>query len=460
MKDKKILAGLVALALAAAGAMYMLPKLSANDGAGTSSEIQTQSTDISSGQNITKGGTYSISGESKGTIYIDTKDSVTLVLDGAALTSDRGPAIYVADAGSITINTVSDSTITVSGTDSTGEDAAIFSKDDITLTGSGTLTVKSRDGDGIHANDSLTIESATIDIEAAADGIDVNDYFTYTSSNVTIDAGSDGIDSGDEDSITSAEDVLITLNGGKLVIKSIDDGIRTLGSMTNNGTDITIKAEGGRSRTAKGIKLDGSFTTSSGSITIDASDDGINANANVTIKSGILTIDSEDDCIHADYMLTVDGGTLKLTGHEGLEATLVTVNDGTIDISASDDGINAAKKVDGVTPLVEINGGQITISMAAGDTDAIDSNGNITINGGTISITGQSGFDWDGSAQLNGGTVTVNGTQVSSLTNQMMGGMGPGGGGMMPGQQGGFAPGQNGGMQPGQNSGMRPGRRG
>ena len=159
-------------------------------------------------------------------------------------------------------------------------------------------------------------------------------------------------------------------------------------------------------------------------------------------------------------MLTVDGGTLKLTGHEGLEATLVTVNDGTIDISASDDGINAAKKVDGVTPLVEINGGQITISMAAGDTDAIDSNGNITINGGTISITGQSGFDWDGSAQLNGGTVTVNGTQVSSLTNQMMGGMGPGGGGMMPGQQGGFAPGQNGGMQPGQNSGMRPGRRG
>ncbi len=466
MKDKKILAGLFALALAGAGALYILPKLSDNGVDSAASDTRTQTASVSSAQSITKGGTYTLSGECEGTIYIDTDDSVTLILDGATLTSDRGPAIYVEDAGSITINTVSDSTITVSGTDSNGEDAAVFSKDDITFTGSGTLTLTSRDGDGIHANDSLTIESATIDINAASDGIDVNDVFTFTSSNVTIDAGSDGIDSGDEDSPASSEDILISLNGGTLVITSGDDGIRTLGSMTNNGTQITINAGSAQSLSnddsvaAKGIKLDGSFSTESGSITIDASDDGINANTNVTIKSGSITVDSGDDCIHADYMLTVDGGTLELNGHEGLEATVVTINDGNIDISASDDGINAGQKISGTTPLIEINGGEITINMGAGDTDAVDSNGDLVINGGTLNITAQSAFDCDGNAQLNGGSVTVNGTQITSITSQMMGGMGQGGG-MMPGHAGGFAPGQNGETMPGQSGqfgGMRPGR--
>jgi len=156
-------------------------------------------------------------------------------------------------------------------------------------------------------------------------------------------------------------------------------------------------------------------------------------------------------------MLTVDGGTLKLTGHEGLEATIVTINDGDIDISATDDAINAGQKVSGVTPKIEINGGQITISMSAGDTDAVDSNGDLIINGGTLNISAQFAFDCDGNAQLNGGTVIVNGTQVTSITGQMMGGMGQqGAAGRMPGQNG-TMPGQDG-TTPGQ-GGMMPGKR-
>ena len=60
--------------------------------------------------------------------------------------------------------------------------------------------------------------------------------------------------------------------------------------------------------------------------------------------------------------------------------------------------------------------------MSAGDTDGIDSNGNIIVNGGTINITGSSSFDYDGTAQYNGGTIIVNGEQVTSIPNQMMGG--------------------------------------
>lgn len=503
MKDKNILAGLMALALAGAGALYMRPKLFGNTSSGTQTQTQsqtqtagkTQTVNVSSAQSITKGGTYTLSGDVSGTVYINTKDNVTIILDGAQLTSDRGPAIYVEDAGSLTINTVSDSSITVSGTDSAGENAAVFSKDDIILTGSGTLSIESRDGDGIHANDSLTIDSAVLDIKAGSDGIDVNEALIYTSSKVTIDAEKGGINSGDTDSLTSAEDVLVTLNGGTLTITSGDDGIRSLGSVTNNGTDISIVSGGGRtgstakggmmpgwgkmnytageqrtdmmfsesealsyaetatgsdseSAKSKGISVDGSFLNTSGDLSIDALDDGINSASNVTVKAGTITVKSDDDCIHADYMLTVDGGTLKLTGHEGLEATIVTINDGDIDISATDDAINAGQKVSGVTPKIEINGGQITISMSAGDTDAVDSNGDLIINGGTLNISAQFAFDCDGNAQLNGGTVIVNGTQVTSITGQMMGGMGQqGAAGRMPGQNG-TTPGQ-GGMMPG-----------
>ena len=74
-----------------------------------------------------------------------------------------------------------------------------------------------------------------------------------------------------------------------------------------------------------------------------------------------------------------------------------------------------------------MNAGSVTIKMAQGDTDGVDSHGNIIINGGTIDITGQSAFDYDGNAQYNGGTLIVNGQQVSSIPNQMMGGGGPGG---------------------------------
>ena len=85
--------------------------------------------------------------------------------------------------------------------------------------------------------------------------------------------------------------------------------------------------------------------------------------------------------------------------------------------------------------------------MGQGDTDGIDSNGNLYINGGTVNVNANSPFDYDGEGKLSGGTVYVNGTQTTELTNQMMGG-GPGGmgggmGGQMPGGnmggRGGFA---------------------
>ena len=96
------------------------------------------------------------------------------------------------------------------------------------------------------------------------------------------------------------------------------------------------------------------------------------------------------------------------------------INAGTINIYSTDDGINATS-LSGLDVIIEVNGGDITIVMASGDTDGFDSNGDIVINGGDIDVTGGSTFDADGNAVLNAGNVIVNGVEVSELPESQMG---------------------------------------
>ena len=86
------------------------------------------------------------------------------------------------------------------------------------------------------------------------------------------------------------------------------------------------------------------------------------------------------------------------TSKEGIESTRVQINGGSIDIYATDDGINAAEKTSNAM-FIEVNGGNITINMAQGDTDAFDSNGDLFIRGGTINIQAHSPFDADGKTE-------------------------------------------------------------
>lgn len=194
-----------------------------------------------------------------------------------------------------------------------------------------------------------------------------------------------------------------------------------------------------------------------GDIMIVAGDDGLNSDLDVHIYDGTININATDDGVHAEATLTVDGGEITIVAAEGLEATVVTVNDGSIDIAASDDGINAAQKVTDYTPALEINGGEITVTMAAGDTDALDSNGYLYINGGVVNISAQFPFDYDLGGAINGGEVYVNGQQVTELYNAMMGGPGGWGGGQGGQMPGGQMPGGQGGQMPGgQGGGGRP----
>lgn len=252
----------------------------------------------------------------------------------------------------------------------------------------------------------------------------------------------------------SAGEVNIVLEGNSELVNEdgfVNDGSEDedIDALIYSETDMTISGDGSLeivSGEGKGIGTDDSIVISGGDISIEASDDGINAGGDFLMTGGKLRVAAGDDGIHADVNLKISGGEINIDAAEGLEATCVVIDDGLIVINASDDGINAAQKSEDADLKVEINGGDITIVMGEGDTDGIDSNGDLIINGGRIDITGQSCCDYDGSAELNGGTLIVNGVETDTITNQFMGG-GPDQSG--DGFQGFSAPGHSDGIAPG-----------
>ena len=242
--------------------------------------------------------------------------------------------------------------------------------------------------------------------------------------------------------VLSADKVFVTTTSGstnKLEVTGTftADGETNLDGVIFSKDDLVLNGLGTLSITSSdhGIVSKDDVKVTGGTYQLSVKGDAIQANDGAYVADCTLDITATTDGIQAGERAQIDGGTLKIQSAEGIESTYVQVNGGTIDITASDDGINATTKSETSTqtPTIEITGGDVTISMGAGDTDALDANGNIYISGGNVNITGQFAFDFDGKGELTGGTVTVNGEQITSITNSMMGG-GMGGHGGMGGQ--------------------------
>ncbi len=189
------------------------------------------------------------------------------------------------------------------------------------------------------------------------------------------------------------------------------------------GRDFKGQQENNSSDTStKGLKSGSSLMINGGTVTVRSQDDCVHTNGSLTIAGGELTLSTADDALHADNDLTITDGTITVVqSYEGIEGHLITIKGGTIDVTASDDGINAGgnaySAADGtgkVLPTLLIEGGSIYVNAAG---DGLDSNGDLIVAGGVITVDGpsDSGNGALDSGTENGGCLVVNGGTVLAI---------------------------------------------
>lgn len=487
---------------------------------------------------LTKSGVYVLAGsltDGSVTVNVDKnadEGTVYLVLNGASLNSESGTPLWIAEAKKVcllleagTENTVTQGAITT--TDTEFPSAAVFSKADMTITGSGALTVTTQYNDGITSKDDLLITGGTLRVTAVGDGIVGKDLLAVETADITIDAGKDGmratnatdegkgnvILAGGTFAVTAANDAIqaektLQIDGGTFSlqtgggyagsIKTSEtmggfgggrggdlagvppanigngeaptgtppadpaEGTATEGTPPEppSGTGEPASAEGqmpdvqqtveqeddvetqtAESDSKKALKAGGNLIVNGGSFTLSAYEDAVHANGNVTIADGTFAIQAGDDAVHADASVVISGGTLNIqNSFEGVEGANVTLAGGTVNIVSDDDGVN----VNSQTGVLTMDGGAVSVKAGG---DGVDSNGNLVINGGTLTIdtsligSGNNALDYDGTYSGTGGTVLdENGSAIDPSVRTGPGGGGGGkGGGTRPGMTAGGA---------------------
>lgn len=376
---------------------------------------------------ITAAGNYRISGSlTNGQVVVDAGKTslVRLILNGASVTNSSGSALLIGSSSKTIVNLaestenmITDGAAYMNTTDD--PNAALFSKTDLTIFGTGSLTVKGNYGDGITSKDGLIIKSGTIYVTAVDDGIRGKDFVIAEGGTLTIDAGGDGIKS-DNDANSSVG--YIAVGGGTFSITAAGDGISAITAVTATGGDLSIKTGGGSSgsyadnASAKGIKGLVSVTLGVSTCNLNSADDAIHSNNEVTINSGTYTIATGDDAVHAGASLTVNDGSISVTkAYEGFESKTITINDGYISLATSDDSFNATagqRTENDDKSYIYISGGYIVLNGTTGD--PLDSNGSIAMKAGTVVVHGPNsqpevGIDYNGTFNISGGLLVASG---------------------------------------------------
>lgn len=392
---------------------------------------------------ITSGGVYVLTGTlTDGRVLVNAPDAdVTLVLQDADITCSDSSALYIYKAASVllylpdgTASTLTDGSSynysdSVSSAAAEEPNACLYVKSDLIIAGGGTLTVTGNANNGITGKDTLKIEDTAVSVTAANHGINGKDCLVLKQTDVTVTSGGDALRA-TNDSDTALGCVLI--GASTLTLTAGEDGIQAETTLTLFDTACTVTSGGGSGGaladgvSAKGIKAGTDITVRSGSGTLDCADDAVHANGSVTVSGGTFAVTTGDDGVHADNAVTITDGTLSIREcYEGIEGQTIDISGGTIDIVSSDDGLNAAGGADqsgfgGRGPdsfggssdsSIAISGGTLRIDASG---DGIDSNGDLTVSGGEIYVSGptsdsNSALDYDGSATVTGGTVIAAG---------------------------------------------------
>ncbi len=379
-------------------------------------------------------GTYVFSGTlTDGQVVVNSPSSgvVKLVLNGVSITSASNSGIQVNEADRAVIilaagttNSVTDGATYPAAAE---QNAAVWSDDDLSIGGTGALVVTGRFEDGIASKDGLVIRAGTITITAPDEGIRGKDLLVVRGGTLNVTAGGDGLKS-DEDGDVALGYVLLA--GGTITVNAVGDAVSAETDLLVSGGTLDLRSGGGATVTpgtssTKGLKGGAMVVVDNGTITVDASDDGIHSNDTVVINGGVTQIATGDDAVHADLSLTINSGELTITrSYEGIEVVLgdMVFNGGTINVIASDDGINLSGDGDDPNGVVSpadpydmiFNAGRITVT--AGN-DGIDSNGSIVMTGGCLAINGptpgtqpqQGAIDYNGDFKITGGVLVAAG---------------------------------------------------
>ena len=419
---------------------------------------------------ITEEATYVVSGElTDGMLIVDAPDTAKLqiVLNGANITSKTSAALYILEAEKVFL-TLADGTANTlanggsfTAIDDHHIDGALFSKQDLTLNGTGSLTIISPAAHGIVCKDDLVFTGGIYTVNSASHGLDANDSVRITNATLHIDAGKDAIHAENTDDTSLG---FIYIGGGTIKAEAEGDGFAagaymqiadgTIDLLVGGGSENGSKehsdyfggfmggGHGGRpgeirpggsqssttatdenSTSMKGLKATQSLLISGGNFTINSADDAVHSDGSVMIHGGTFTIASGDDAIHAEDTLTVTAGKIDISeSYEGLEALHIDVQGGDIHLVATDDGLNAAGGRDqsGTTGGRDgmFGGGGKPGSMGGHGGMSSNSNGSIKISGGNLYINSSGdGIDANGTLEISGGyTVVVGPTQGDTAT--------------------------------------------
>lgn len=311
---------------------------------------------------INAAGTYVLTGELTGQVVVDSAGDgvVRLVLDDATITSPTSAAIEVVDAASVVVVLADGSTNALSDAatyDDTSEDAptgALYSTADLTIGGTGALTVSGNSNNGIVGKDGLVITGGTIEVTSVDDGIIGKDYLVLTDGTVTVAATGDAFKSDNTDDAGAG---FVLIEGGRLTVTSQDDGIKGVQVLVSGGTiDVAGSTEA----------LEGSLIiVDGGDVELHSADDGVNAAS-------------------SDDSASTDG---RAGRGMGADASLdLYVNGGTLEVWASGDGLDSNGDA-------TITGGDIVVHGPTTDGNgALDVNGTFEVSGGTLVAAGSSGM--------------------------------------------------------------------
>ncbi len=286
---------------------------------------------------ITAAGVYRLSGSLTGQVVVDAPDDalVVLVLDGVDISSTTTAAISVLKADDVAVHLVEGTTNKLSDTSKYPEDAdvnaALFSEEDLTISGTGTLEVTGNGNDGITSEDDLVILSGTIKVTAVDDGIRGKDSLTVANGNITVTAGGDGLKADNEDEGTRG---YMNLAGGKITVSAGDDGLDAETDIVVTGSEITITTDAvdTEEATSKGVDAEATYVMEGGSLTVTNSVEAIEA-ATIVIAGGTTDLTATDDGINAST-----GSGRSMASDSG---AYMEISGGTVVVDAEGDGLDS-----------------------------------------------------------------------------------------------------------------------